>query len=151
MRKQKTREYHKEYYLKNKIRIKERIAAYAKTHPAQVAERARSWVKRNRSRVRQLQERWRKNNLWKMVVKTTERESAKIKATPKWANPGAIKEIYRLASLRTKNLGQEFHVDHIVPLRHPKVCGLHVESNLRIVPKDINLQKSNRHWPEMPT
>jgi len=40
-------------------------------------------------------------------------------------------------------------VDHIVPLIHPFVCGLHVENNLRIIPLADNIRKSNNHWPDM--
>ena len=50
----------------------------------------------------------------------------------------------------TMNTGVKHHVDHIVPIRSRIVCGFHTESNLRVVPKLVNLQKGNRHWPDMP-
>jgi hypothetical protein len=37
-----------------------------------------------------------------------------------------------------------FHVDHVIPLRHPLVCGLHAHTNLRVVPALVNLKKGNR-------
>lgn len=64
-------------------------------------------------------------------------------ATPDWANRKAIALIYRQA----KAFGRE--VDHIIPLRHPHVCGLHVEDNLRIATTRENSNKSNNHWPDM--
>lgn len=45
----------------------------------------------------------------------------------------------------TKLTGVEHHLDHIVPVSHPRVCGLTVPWNLRITPYRFNLQKSN-YW-----
>jgi hypothetical protein len=64
-------------------------------------------------------------------------------ATPPWLNAeqlAAMAEIYEKA-----RRGQ--HVDHIVPLKHPRVCGLNVPWNLEIVPAEVNLAKSNHTWP----
>lgn len=34
-------------------------------------------------------------------------------------------------------------LDHIIPLNHPRVCGLTVPWNLRTVPRAANISKSN--------
>lgn len=69
---------------------------------------------------------------------------------PAWANRAAIVEIYKFARQQTKALGEVHSVDHIVPLKHPLVCGLHVEHNLRVIPQRENASKGNRWWPDMP-
>ena len=62
---------------------------------------------------------------------------------PSWANDEAINEVYKAAKLLTELTGVRYHVDHIIPIRHPLVCGLHVENNLRAIPATENMQKSN--------
>lgn len=62
---------------------------------------------------------------------------------PAWANKFFIDEIYDLARRRTKVLGEPWVVDHVVPLKNPLVCGLHVETNLRVVPRKVNAAKGN--------
>ena len=64
------------------------------------------------------------------------RRAKKKQATPTWANLSAIKEIYRTCPTG-------YHVDHIIPLTHPLVCGLHCEQNLQHLSAVENIRKSN--------
>ncbi len=66
------------------------------------------------------------------------RRAIKLKATPKWADLEAIKEIY-------KNCPPGYHVDHEIPLQGELVCGLHVHKNLKPIPAAENLSKSNKY------
>ena len=38
-----------------------------------------------------------------------------------------------------------WHVDHIIPLQGKNVSGLHVFSNLRVIPGEENVKKSNKY------
>jgi hypothetical protein len=49
-----------------------------------------------------------------------------------------------------RSCGHDVAVDHIVPLRHPYVCGLCVPWNLKIVTAAENNAKSNKWWPDTP-
>ena len=45
---------------------------------------------------------------------------------------------------RVLKAGPSYELDHIIPLRHPLVCGLHVPWNVRVVLKKTNVKKRNR-------
>lgn len=65
--------------------------------------------------------------------------------TPKWVSPSELYQIYK----QSKMLGADYHVDHIVPLVHPHVCGLHCPDNMEILEATANISKSNNFWPDM--
>ena len=69
-------------------------------------------------------------------------------ATPSWADKEAIAGMYQLAAI-FNSTGINLHVDHIVPLKRSKVCGLHTEDNLRLLPATENITKGNRYWDDM--
>ena len=71
-------------------------------------------------------------------------------AWPEWCaeHPG-FAAIYKEAK-RRRSMGEDVHVDHIVPIISPLVCGLHVPWNLQILPAGANLSKSNTYWPGHP-
>ena len=94
--------------------------------------------------------RWLKENPDKAAAKKADRRARKLHAQPIWASRFAIAEAYSLARLRTQMTGRPWEVDHIVPLKSPLVCGLHVEHNLAVIPAVENSSKGNRYWPDMP-
>jgi hypothetical protein len=65
-------------------------------------------------------------------------------ATPSWVNQEEIARFYAGARKMTERTGTEYHVDHIVPLRGRRVCGLHVPWNLQVIPAIENLEKSRK-------
>lgn len=44
----------------------------------------------------------------------------------------------------TRETGIAHEVDHIYPLQGRNVCGLHVETNLRVITRSANRKKNNR-------
>lgn len=65
----------------------------------------------------------------------------RIIATPPWADMKEIRKVYEAAAEKGWTVG------HIVPLNHPRVCGLHVHWNLQPEPAAVNFSKGNA-WCE---
>lgn len=75
------------------------------------------------------------------------RDRRSKKATPKWLTPEQRKQIVDIYEhMRDCRVvtGEDYHVDHIVPLRGENVCGLHVPWNLQVLPASVNMAKSNQ-------
>ena len=103
---------------------------------------------RRKSKDKEIKEcikKWKQNNKDKVSFYFAKRRANKLNAAVKWANNFFISEIYKLAQLRTKLTGIQWHVDHIIPLINKNVCGLHCEQNLQIIPAIENLKKGNKH------
>lgn len=74
----------------------------------------------------------------------TKRYVRQRQATPAWVDTKAIDEIYIECQLRSLMTGTMYHVDHIVPIKSAKVCGLHVPWNLRVITAEENMKKGNK-------
>lgn len=82
-------------------------------------------------------------------AKGSARRASKQQATVAWADKSKMDSIYALAQRVSTETGMIHHVDHAVPLTSEKVCGLHNEFNLQVLPGPDNLRKHNRTWPDM--
>lgn len=70
-------------------------------------------------------------------------EVGKLQRTPPWADFAKIEQFYVRANTVSAALDEPFHVDHVIPLRGKLVSGLHVHTNLQILPGKDNLRKHN--------
>ena len=80
---------------------------------------------------------YQKENPFTVIAAVAKRRSAKLKATPMWADLEAISRFYA-------ECPDGMTVDHIVPLRGKTVCGLHVENNLQYLTSPENSRKGAR-------
>ena len=115
-------------------------------HRDSVLKRTIAYGKENRHITRKASSKYHKLNRDKSAARTAKRRCQKLSATPSWLTQEQLKEIeyfYVHAKDCEVVSGQQYHVDHIIPLQGKDICGLHVPWNLQILPADINLSKSN--------
>ena len=118
-----------EWYQTNK----EKVILAANTRPADVKREYRNT--------------WKANNKTQIRADTKARRRKHRQATPLWLTrkqKSEIRQIYQIAITMTQTTGEQYVVDHIIPLRSDYVCGLHVPWNLRVITQEENLKKSNK-------
>lgn len=111
--------------------------------------RQKDWALKNKDKKIARSREYAKTNRHIENARTARRKASKIAATPAWSNLADISDFYAAAIAFRMYTGQEYHVDHIVPLQGKTVCGLHVPANLQILASSENLSKQHRHWPQM--
>lgn len=122
--KERIKEYNKKYKAENKADID----LYNKSHP----ERHHKYYRKNKDKV---------------YACGAIRRATKHRATPVWLSKehkSEIRKLYRKCIELNKDKKNEYHVDHIVPLKSDLVCGLHVPWNLQILTREENCRKSNK-------
>lgn len=73
-----------------------------------------------------------------------ERQRRVKQATPKWFDAKAVLRLYLHAQRLSKRRKEKYHVDHIIPIWHPEVCGLHTHQNMQVITERRNAKKGNR-------
>lgn len=140
----------KRNYSKNAERNRAAANEYRKKNPLAGSVYQAEYRDAHREELREYFRRYSKENRHKKQVTRVARRSKKLNATPAWTDHAEVAAIYRRSKQIELKCGTKMHVDHIVPLVHPLVCGLHCEANLRVLPAAKNLKKGNRYWPNMP-
>jgi hypothetical protein len=140
----------------------EKRSAYFSAYNKQeeVKEKKHEWYQANREQVieraktrpyevtKEYKRAWKERNIVWVRADTKARRRKHREATPPWLTrkqKSEIRQLYQIAITMTKTTGEQYVVDHIVPLRSGVVCGLHVPWNLRVITQEENLIKSNKH------
>lgn len=153
-----------EIYAKNVARQREREEREAnRKTPEQrkrdAAERKKLYFQLNPEKKRRKDARYRDRNREALRVRDAERKRngagalaklKKRKAVPRWLTVNQKEKmavVYEAArELSERAVWAAYAVDHVVPLRGRRVCGLHVPWNLQILTAEENSEKSN-HLP----
>jgi len=137
-------------YDKNVERNRAAASDYRKRNPPTGSVYQAAYRDAHREELREYFRQYSKENRHKKQATGVARRSKKLNAIPSWVDHVEVAAIYKRSKQIERRCGTKMHVDHIVPLVHPLVCGLHCEANLRVLPAAKNLKKGNRYWPNMP-
>lgn len=131
----KQKERNKEWQLKNPEKVRTTRRTFMKAYRAA-----------NKEKTNTLSKQWRDKHPEKSAQYNASRRCRLLQATPSWiteADQLNISNVYKLAHEMSVSTGIKHEVDHIIPLRGRKICGLHVASNLQILSKLDNTRKGN--------
>ncbi len=135
----------REWYLRNRELTKARAKAWAEANPEKRSEILAKNRKSNAESRNAYNRQWFSQNSDKRASYEAKRRAMILQRTPKWLTQDdlwMIEEAYELAKKRSAMLGFEWHVDHVVPLQGKKVSGLHVPSNIQVIPGLENVRKN---------
>jgi hypothetical protein len=126
-----------------------RVKRWQRANKDKVREDAKAWAKANPEKIKAKHLRHIKKHPEAYTARSVASVARRAKRVPQWLTPDdkwAIKEAYKLAKLRTSMFGFIWEVDHVIPLRGKIVSGLHVPTNLQVIPKADNRNKRNNYF-----
>lgn len=132
------------YRVVNHGKGKERMALWQRLNPLKTAITQKKHNDAHKAQRNAGSRLWQKENKARDAERSARQRVGVKQSSPAWANKFFIGEIYDMAQRRTKATGFRWEVDHYYPLNSKWVCGLHIETNLRVIPASINLSKGNR-------
>ena len=134
----------KKYYKKNSDKIIARSKKRQQDNPVQYA----NYQKQRHQEHPEYKNKWYLNNPGRNAAKTKKYKVSKLQRLPIWVSQDELEQIkivYEIAANMSMLDGIQYYVDHTLPLRGKKVSGLHILSNLQIIPHIENCSKGNRY------
>lgn len=137
----------KDWYERNKELTKERARAWASANPEKRSKAIEKWREENREKHNATNRAWDAKNKPRKAALAAKRRAAQLQRTPNWVTEDEklrINALYSVAAMYTRESGEEWHVDHQIPLQGKLVSGLHVYANLTVIRGSENVKKSNK-------
>jgi post-segregation antitoxin (ccd killing protein) len=125
-----------------------RVKRWQEANKDKVRADAKAWVKANPEKVKAKHLRHIKKHPDAYTARSVASVARRAKRVPQWLTSDdkwMMRQAYNLAKLRTQLFGFVWEVDHIIPLRGELVSGLHVPTNLQVIPKSENRSKKNHY------
>ncbi len=127
-----------------------RVKRWQAANPEKTKEAAKLWVSANPDKVAAKAKRYKLKHPDKATAMAVASVAKRAKRMPQWLSlddKWMLKEAYSLAKLRSEMFGFVWEIDHILPLRGETVSGLHVPTNVQVIPKALNRRKRNVYHP----
>jgi hypothetical protein len=135
-----------EWRVKNPDKVQQHNRAQYEKFSSKIVAGVKRYRDKNRDKLNKQKRQYAKANRHIFNKLQAKRKAAELQRTPAWLTADdfwLIEEAYDLAALRTRMFGFAWHVDHVVPLQGKLVSGLHVPTNMQVIPGDDNRRKSN--------
>lgn len=128
------------WQVENKSHVQKYQAHYRVTHEKQLQRYAHAYRVREAERYRKYNQTFYRENKGYFHAKRMLRLAQIKNAIPARLSKSHRAELVRIYSEKPSWA----HIDHVIPLSHPQVCGLHVPWNLQYLSPIENLSKSNQ-------
>jgi hypothetical protein len=136
-----------EFRTRNPAVAKARVNEWREKNRATYLAAMAEYREQNREYFRERSRQHQRANPEMHKAKVQRRRAARINATPAWhgeLTAFVTLEAADLCARRERVTGAPWHIDHMVPLRAKFACGLHVASNIQVIPQAMNLAKRNK-------
>ncbi len=110
---------------------------YAKNNREKLRQHKTKWRLNNLETAYELSEAWRKKHVEKSRAQVRKYQLTRLNRVPPGTDLGAIEQFY-------KNCPPGMEVDHIIPIKHKDVSGLHNVFNLQYLTPTENKRKLNK-------
>jgi 5-methylcytosine-specific restriction endonuclease McrA len=151
----------KAYYETHKEEIRAWQEGYRETHKEEMATQSKAYYQDNREkRVIQMRAHYQDNKeerrIWMKAYYETHKEEScarsakkraiKVQAILPTTDNELMKRLYEQRAVMTEKYGEQYHVDHIIPLT---IGGAHHQDNMRVITAKENMEKKDKYIPEL--
>lgn len=134
----------KRWYSEGRESILQKNADWRIRNPDKAARASLAWRDSNPGYMAEYQSRYQASNKDRNRASSSKRRALERGAVPGYFgefDAFVFREAFLLASLRSQVFGFPWQVDHLIPLACKTACGLHVGTNVQVIPAAMNRRK----------